>query len=358
MRAMAAEQSGAPIAAERSRVLVTGASGFLGRHLAAALARRGFRVRGLVRATSAALPLEAAGVEVFRGDLAAPRAVAAAVDGARIVLHCAARVSDWGSRAEFWHTNVLGTRHVAEACRVAGVERLVHVSTLTVLGLPRDGRIVDETTPCAPHPADLYTETKLAAEHVVRDLAGRGLPVTIVRPAAIWGLGEPTLVPRLARLLRARVLVHVGPGANRLGLSHVANVVDGLVLAASCPHAVGETYHITDGEEVTQRALLASLAAALGVPAPRGWLPFPVLHGLAAACEAAARAAGRTTAPPLTRIGVRMLGSDCRYAIGKARAQLGYRPAVSFAAGIAELAGHLTKNGLVKNTTTAQHPLP
>ena len=189
---------------DRPPVLVTGATGFLGGHLAAALVSRGYRVRALSRRTSGLEALERLGVEVFRGDLADLPSLVRAARGAGVVFHAAGRVSDWGPREAFLAANAEGSRNVVAACQEAGVSRLVHLSSLTVLGLPRDGRVVSESTPAAvPARGDFYTESKLAGERSVREAHGRrGLSTTVVRPGAIWGPGDPNVVPRIVRLLR------------------------------------------------------------------------------------------------------------------------------------------------------------
>jgi nucleoside-diphosphate-sugar epimerase len=320
-------------------VLVTGATGFVGRHLVPALCRRGARVRALTRRTSDLGRLGELGVEVASGDLEDPASLERAASGQRLVFHTAARVSDWAPREELLRVNVDGTRNLVAACQAAGVERLVHVSSLTVLGLPRDGALVDEQTPCATPPLDPYSESKLAGELLVREANGRrGLATTVVRPGVVWGPGDTTIMPRFAALLRRRRMVLVAGGANRVALSHVANLVEGLILAATTPAAAGRVYHVVDGEELTAREAIEGLAEALGTPPPRLSLPFPLVYGLAAAGELVARTLGRSAPPRITRFGVRLVACDCRYDRGAAQRDLGYRPLVPFREGMAALA--------------------
>jgi nucleoside-diphosphate-sugar epimerase len=130
---------------------------------------------------------------------------------------------------------------------------------------------------------------------------------------------------------------YVDGGRNLLGLSHVDNLVPGLVLAAEAPAAEGELYHLTDDEEVTAREAIDAIADALGVPTPRVSMPRWAVLGFAALVEASARALGRTDPPPLTRYGARFVSCHARYDLGKARRELGYEPAVSFREGVAGL---------------------
>lgn len=323
----------------RPAVLVTGATGFVGRRLAAALVARGGRVRALTRRPSGLEELERSGVEIVRGDLDDPASLVRAAEGASVVFHAAGRVSDWGPREAFLRTNAEGTRNVVGACRQAGVARLVHLSSLTVLGLPRDGRLVSEgTTTATPKRGDFYTESKLLAERCVVEAHGKGgLATTVVRPGAIWGPGDPNVIPRVVRLLRRGAMPLVGGGRNLLGLTHVTNLVHGLVLAADTEAAAGRLYHVTDGEEITAREALDAIADALGAPRPRLALPFGLVLGAAALVEAASRALGRRSPPPVTRYGVRFVSCDARYDVGKARRELGYEPVMTFREGVSGL---------------------
>ncbi len=320
-------------------VLVTGATGFVGGRLVAALAAQGQRVRALTRRSTGLEALEQPGIEVVRGDLLDSPSLVRAAEGASLVFHAAARVSDWGPREAFFAANVDGTRNLVAACREAGVARLVHLGSLTVLGLPRDGRVLDERTPPEP-PArgDFYTESKLEGEKLVREAHGTGgLETTVVRPGAIWGPGDPNVVPRIVRLLRRGAMPYVGGGRNLVGLVHVENLVRGLLLAGSVPAAAGEVFHLTDGEEITAREAIDGIADALGVPRPRVSLPFPLVLAAAALVEGTARALRLRRPPPLTRYGARFVACHARYDLAKARRELGWEPAVSFREGVEEL---------------------
>ncbi len=322
-----------------STALVTGATGFLGARLAETLCRQGCRVRAMARRTSDLARLAGLGVEVVQGELEDEGSVARACAGQHLVFHCAARVTDWAPRAELARVNVDGTRAVIAACQAAGVARLVHTSSLTVLGLPRDRRRVDETTPLATPPVDPYTDSKIEGERLVRAAHGAGgLETTVVRPGVIWGPGDPTVLPRIAALLERGRMVRIGGGGNVVATTHVANLAEGMVLAARAGAAGGQVYHVLDGEQLTAGEVVDALAAALGARPPRLSLPFAAVYGLALASEAVARLGRRATPPALTRYGVRLVACDCRYDTDKARRELGYRPGVTFAAGVAELA--------------------
>lgn len=323
----------------QSPVLVTGATGFFGSHLVRVLRQRGYPVRALVRHSSDSTPLTAQRVEVVRGDLGDPASLARATEGVRLVFHAAGRVTDWGTRDQFQYANVQGTERLLAASRRAGVSRLVHLSSLTVLGLPRDGRTVDEDTPYAkPRRSDWYSESKMHGEQRVRDAHGRdGLSTVVVRPGAIWGPGDTIILPRLVRLLRRGVMPYIGDGSNLLGLSWVENLVDGAILAAEVPAAGGQVFHVTDSEVIDARTAVSEISATLGLAAPRISVPYPVLYALALGVEKTGKALRLENPPPMTRYGVRFVACHCRYDVTRAREVLGYRPAVTFREGLRRL---------------------
>lgn len=319
-------------------VVVAGATGYLGGHLAGFLKRRGYAVRALARATSDTRRLESLGVEIVRGDLTYRASLVAAMKGARVVFNCAAKISDWGPKEAFLAVNRDGAAAVVAASREAGVERVVHFSSLTVLGLPRAGETITEDAPYASGALDRYTHSKLEGERAVREAHGQGgLATVIVRPGAIWGPGDPHILPRIVAMLRRGRMIYVGGGENHVALSHVENLSLGLALAAEAPAAAGRVYHVVDEEDLTSREVLDGLADGLGTPRPRASVPFALVYGTAWAMEAVGRAARSRRPPPLTRYGVRLVASDCRYDRSRARDELGYRAIVSFKQGVAGL---------------------
>ena len=319
--------------------LVSGATGFFGSYLVTALQAQGFQVRALARKTSDVTKLTALGVEIVYGDLSDAESLRKAAAGQRYVFHTAGKVSDWGARHEFFAANEGGTARVIDACKNAGVERLVYISSLTVLGLPRDGRTVDETSPYGADTHDAYSASKIAGERLALLAHGQsGLSVTVVRPGVIWGNGDITIIPRFAALLRRGMMVYSGGGHNIIAMSHVRNLAVGTILAAQTATTGGQIYHITDGEELTARQALVSLAHSMDVPPPRLSMPYLVLYGIGTIMELAAKAMCRVEPPVITRYAVRLVSCHCRYNVDKARHDLGYAPLVSFREGIAELA--------------------
>jgi len=321
-------------------VLVSGATGFLGGYLAEMLQKKGYRVRALARQTSDLGRLKALGIEIVIGDLSDLASLRKATQDQDLVFHTAGKVSDWGKKEEFFQANLDGTRNIIQACQDSGVERLVHLSSLTVLGLPRDGRWVDENLPYASSPPDYYTQSKIAGEKLVRKLAGNsGLSATVIRPGVIWGPGDTTIVPRIVELLRQRRMIYLDQSRNLLGLSHVRNLSEACLLAASSPDCAGQVYHITDGEEITAREVIDRLADMAKVSRPRRSLPFWMAYAMARLFEKTARMARKKQAPSMTSYGVRLVACHCRYDLSKAERDLAYQPIIQFNEGITEMAG-------------------
>jgi nucleoside-diphosphate-sugar epimerase len=315
--------------------LVTGATGFVGSHLVRALLADGERVRALGRSGAALSRLAALGAEPVRADLRDREAVIAACRGTAVVYHVGALSAPWGARAEFEAVNVGGTAAVVEGCRRHGVGRLVHVSSPSVVFDGRDHVDLPDDAPYTARFASVYSETKKRAEDTVN--AARGdVPAVIVRPKAVFGPGDTSLLPRLVAAARAGRLPVIGDGRNRVDLTYVGNVVHALRLAARSEAAVGNTYTVTngDGNGGAPRLwdVIAEVLEQLGVPLPRRRVPVGAALAAARLMEARAAVTGRE--PTLTRYSVRILARTQTYDISRARRDLGYTPVVPLAEGI------------------------
>jgi nucleoside-diphosphate-sugar epimerase len=296
-------------------VLVTGATGFIGGHLAQRLVAGGHAVRCLVRATSDTSLLDELGVETVVGDLADAGSLAGIADGCEGVMHCAALVSDWATTAEIVAINVQGTRNLLAAA--SSVPRFVHFSTTDV----HRGR-------------NWYARSKRAAEAEVR----RTPNAVILRPATVYGPRSTEVIGEIARAIRAGNMVLIDRGRAIAGLCYVDNLVDAALLALRHDAAPGQDFDITDGLDVTWRRLTDDLAAGLGAARVRWSLPYGLANGIGFALEhgyrVLRRTTGLTTRPLLSRQAVYVLGRDQDFDNGKARALLGWEPRVGYADGL------------------------
>jgi UDP-glucose 4-epimerase len=223
------------------KVLVTGAAGFLGRHVVAELLRRGHEVRVLLRAGS---PV-AGDVEVIRGDLRSPAALAGIAGDATGVLHLAAAVT--GDPEDAFTTAVVGTENLFAALRGSAVRRVVLASSVTVYDWSAATGRITEDTPILryPWPRGGYTVAKLWQERVTRAAAAEhGIPLTVLRPGFIWGPGHDALAGAGERLGPLQVVV---TGRRRLPLTHVENCAHCFVSVLEDERAAGRTYNVVDG---------------------------------------------------------------------------------------------------------------
>ncbi|MEM7200655.1 MAG: NAD-dependent epimerase/dehydratase family protein [Planctomycetota bacterium] len=320
------------------KAFVTGGSGFVGRNLIAALRGRGDHVVALARSTTAAAACRDAGAsEVIRGDLGDVPAMAKGMTGCDVVFHSAAIVTDWGDRKTFFAVNVAGTKNALAAAQAAAAPRFVHVGTEAALVGGPPIRQVDETRPLPEKPVGWYATTKGLAEAAVLAANREGFTTVAIRPRLIWGAGDTSLLPQIIDSVRDGRFRWIDGGRYMTSTCHVANVVEGVLLAAE-KGVGGNCYFLTDGEPVEFRSFLTSLLATQGIdPGPRS-LPLWMARAAARSIEALWRGLGIRATPPLTRTAVLVLGREVTVVDAKARRELGYVGSVSVATGLSAMA--------------------
>ena len=316
-----------------STAFVTGGSGFIGGALVRRLADDGWTVRALARSDAAARRVGDRGAEPVRGDLDDVDAMAAGAGGADVVFHAAAQLGDWGRREDFERGNVQGTHNALAAARQAGARRFVHVGTEAAL-LAGDPLIeVDEHAPLRFDSPALYASTKARAEEAVIEANRNGLQTVVIRPRFVWGRGDTTLLPLMARMVRSGRWAWIGGGRQRTSTTHVDNVVHGLMLGAE-RGAPGGVYFVTDGEPVVFRDFVSRLLATQGVTPPNRSLPLGAARAAAAAGETAWRVLPLPGRPPVTRFGVWVSALETTIDITRARTELGYEPVTTIDEGL------------------------
>lgn len=317
--------------------VVTGGTGFLGSHLVRLLRERKMPVRVLLRpgTSPAAVPTR---VETRVGDIRDATALREAFAGAAIVFHLAGLTAPYGPRHRYLEINMGGTEAVLEACLAAGVDRLVYVSSMVVLGIECNRRGLTEDAPHATTFVSAYEESKVRAERLVRERAQEtGLPTVILRPGMGWGPRDRVMLPALIRALRSRFFFMVGNGRNTLDLSYAGNIAHALWLAGTRPEAVGRVYNVADGFGITCRDYLGSLANALSLPVPRRRLPRALVQFLMHVVlppEPEPKDMTRPSHAHLLRLCA--LFRDSEPDTSRIRKELGYAPPVDFDTGVAE----------------------
>ncbi|MEW6524261.1 MAG: NAD-dependent epimerase/dehydratase family protein [Bacillota bacterium] len=328
------------------RVLVTGATGFVGRRVAKSLAGAGHEVWALVRPTSSERHvryLESVGSRLHRGDVEDLASLERACRGADAVVHCAGHVQDWGPREPFYRANALGTGNVATAAAGSGVSRLVHISTTDVYGYPHR-RQVAEDHPMVPR--NYYNATKILGEQKVRDLAGDR--AVILRPASIYGPGSRSFVVDFLTQIRQGYFPFFRSRRIIAGMTYVDNLAAAVLLTLKAPTAGGMAYNITDGSDVTWEEFVDALAALAGVSVKKPVLPYVAGYSAGVIMEYSNILFKGKSRPLLTRMAIQLLGTHQDFSIDLARSGLGYEPQVDFGRGMEETAAWLREEKIIE----------
>ncbi len=311
-------------------VLVTGATGFTGGHLARSLAARGHRVRALARDPGRASDLTPAGIEILQGDLTDTASMDRAMEGTAVVFNIAAIYRQAGVPASAYRAvNAEGVASLIRAASRAGVRRVVHCSTVGVHGDVQQPP-ANEDAPLRP--GDIYQESKLEGERLARHTAeATGVELVIARPSGIYGPGDRRLL-KLFRGIARRRFVILGRGEIFYHLTYIDDLVEGFRLCATVPAAAGRTYILAGGEVGTLRDLVRLIAREVGVKPPRVRLPVWPFWLAGALCEAICVPLG--VEPPLYRRRVDFFTKSRAFDIARARAELGFAPGVSLREGV------------------------
>jgi nucleoside-diphosphate-sugar epimerase len=322
------------------KVALTGATGYTGGRLLSVLTGRGDTVRALTRPSSKR-PEVSPPPTWIEGDLRDAPALQRLVEGTEAVIHVAAVYRTAGhSDAYYREVNVEGTARLLEAAAGAGVRRFVHTSTVGVHG-DIERPPADETAPFAP--GDVYQATKAEADSLALDFhARRGVPVTVVRPGAIYGPGETRLLKLFRAIARGRYAV-VGSGQAYYHPVYIDDLVKGYLLALERPEAVGEAFIIAGPSYVTQQELAETIARVTGGRILPFHVPVAPLRWLAALCEAVCVPLG--VEPPLHRRRVEFWTKSRAFSTDKARRLLGYEASVDLETGAARTAAWYEQAG-------------
>jgi 2-alkyl-3-oxoalkanoate reductase len=322
-------------------VLVTGGPGFIGRRVVARFLAAGWRVRSFSLPGEPAVPDWAAPVDMLYGDLGAPPTVARAAEGVDLIIHLAAIVGVPGEYERQWRVIAEGTRNICTAA-VPGRARLVVASSVAVYG----DRI--QTSVCREDDGfgawqGAYGRAKQAQESIATEVAAEhNLPLTLLRPANVYGLGGASAWgDRLIALLRASGGGVIGDGhKNDAGLVFVENLADAIFLAGTHARAVGRTYNVCDEMGVSWRRFMDDMARLAGVPPPPG-IPLDDLLRAAKANEDPARLIGpRDPAIPMLE-GLNLIGFSNRIDSSRIRNELGWRPRIGYDDAMAMMAASL-----------------
>ncbi len=306
-------------------ILITGATGLVGRHFARRAANAGYKLQAMVRKGSDRSALEGIPVQFVDGDLAAPESLPTALAEADVVVHSAAHVGDWGPAEMYRAINVVALEHMLNAVERRGrLRRWIQISSLGVYPYGHHYG-TDETAPIELNHIDGYTQTKSEAELVVaRHIREHGLKAVTLRPGFIYGAGDRHAMARIVDKIRTGKMKIVGRGDRLLNNTAVENLCDAILLAVETPGIDGETFNIRDERLVTREEFINTIADYLGCPHPRH-VPEIVARVLVRPIERIALLRGRQTPPLLTRAQMKFMTQNLDYSIAKAKRVLGYQ---------------------------------
>jgi nucleoside-diphosphate-sugar epimerase len=323
------------------RILVTGATGFIGGAVARRLLSEGLKVRVMARQPEKAAGLAALGAEVVLGDLGDEDLLERAAAGCAVVIHAAAQVAAKPTRSEFMGPNAGGTENILLASANAGVQRFVHLSSIAVFGFPAFGEITD-SSPRRPA-GESYSDSKLAAEEAVWSFCReRSLPFTMLRPSCVYGPGSPhwSIVP-LKRIRKGKMPLVAG-GRGAFNYVYIDNLVDAIALVARDDRALGEAFIVNDGT-TTWREFFMAYARMAGRDKLRS-VPFTVARLFLHARNLMARLRGR--APVAARV-LDFLAGSATFRETHLQETLGYRPQVNLEEGLRRTEAWFRETGLL-----------
>lgn len=326
-----ASEASVPASSSEDRLLlVTGATGFVGSHVADRARKSGYRVRALCRMESDIRLLQKWGVEIVTGSIVEPYSVQGAVRDVTHIVHCAAKIGEWGEIGPYRDVNVMGLEHLLEAAaRSDSLRRLVHLSTQGVYPF-RDHFGTEESEPLQAG-SDPYSITKVEAEQLLREFVRRDkVPAVVLRPGWIYGPRDRTVLPRILERMERGQLCFIGSGEQKLSNTYVAHLVDAIFLALEQPGVVGEAFNITDGRLVDRREFFNTIAALADLRPVTRHVPFWLAQGAATLLAGAYRMLNAPDPPILTTAGLKLLGLNLEFSLQKARRMLGYDPQVDF----------------------------
>jgi nucleoside-diphosphate-sugar epimerase len=317
------------------RIFLTGASGYVGRNLIRHFVARGVEIAALVRSDSSAELVRSLGAIPVRGELL-DRALSAGMAGCDALIHAAANTDHGPASEKQRRVNEDGTYAVLDTARAAGIRKVIHLSTESVLATGKPLVNVDETMPLPQKPAGGYSRTKAAAERIALAANASDFSVVVLRPRFVWGGDDTTALPALTQAVKSGKFAWISGGTYLTSTTHIANLCAAVALALGRGRG-GEVYFISDGAPVPFRSIVSALLETQGLVIPEKTVPRAVVRTVATIGDILAKISGGKIVPPLTRQAYATSAVEVSFNIGKARRELGYEPVISREEGLAEL---------------------
>lgn len=312
------------------KIVITGATGFLGRNLAETFREEGWQVRATGRSIAVGDELRRRGIQFERADLLDPSQLINAFSPADCVIHCAARSGPWGTYKDFYPPNVVGTRNVIAACKSHGIRRIVFISSPSVYFTNKDRYDISESEPLPARQLTHYARTKVISEQDLTALQDDGYKVIIFRPRALYGPYDTTFIPRILRMAEQERMPLVNNGRALIDITYVENFVDAIRMSLNAPDtAWNEIYNVSNGDPITVRDWFAQVLRIFDRPFKPKNVSESMAMMVAGAMEFVSYLPFVRKEPRMTRFSVGYLAKSMTISIEKARQNLGYSPLVS-----------------------------
>ena len=330
-------------------LLITGITGLVGSHIGEAALAEGYRLKSLIRPQSPHRDIVSDWpLDTINGDMGDVHALRTAMQDADALVHCAARVGDWGSEADYQKTNVADYEKLLQLWAETNPQgTLVLISSLGVYA-PHDHFGTNETTPPELAGLDAYTRSKAEAEQLTHKYIEAGkINGTILRPGFIYGPRDRTVLPNLLNALSRRQVWFFGSGEQLLDNTYVKNLAEVVMIALRNEQAIGQTYNVTDGELVSRRSFIGEVARLAGYQIPARSIPLWLAKSLTYGVDRAARVLQLQNPPLLSKARYKFLGLHLEFSIAKAKKELGYNPQFSFTDAMQESIQWFRRNNLL-----------
>ncbi len=318
-------------------LLVTGATGQIGRAVVRRCLNDGYNVRILARDKAQATKLfEGLNVDIVIANLDDSADFASILTNITHICHCAARVGDWGPASEYWQTNVYALKALLDSCNQTAnkLQRFVHISSLGVYE-PRDHFGTTEDEPIYKYGLDAYNQTKAISEDMVlKHELVKKVGVIVLRPGFVYGPGDRHVLPGVIETLRNRKFVHFDHGQHKLDNVSVYNVAEAVALALASKSVDSAIFNITDKDLVTRKVFVETIADMMKLPRPKGSIPRSLGRTLAYLCDGFGRMLQLKKPPLLSKARYKFLALNLEFSIEKAKKQLGYKGDFSFEDGM------------------------
>ncbi|RYZ66769.1 MAG: SDR family NAD(P)-dependent oxidoreductase [Proteobacteria bacterium] len=325
---------------KNQRILVTGATGFLGSWTVERLLREGATVFATGRSRRYASELETKGAQFLSVDLAETSSIPKLKEFCSghldAVVHSGALSSVWGKYEDFYSANVLATRNLVElASRLHSSPKFIHISSPSIYIQNRDRHDIRESEPIPSEFINHYAKTKFLSEIEIKVAQAKGIPALVLRPQGLFGPRDTSVFPRILKVGRRGFFPHFDGRNHLVDVTYVENVVEAIVCALKLPvdRFRGQAYNITNGEPIAQEVMVEKLLIALDIPFRFKTIPFQRAWLAATVLEKFHRVFMPMREPVLTRYAVNVLGFDRTLNIDLARQELGYQPVVTMADG-------------------------